>query len=178
MNERSIITIDPGKSGGIAFYHNGETTVIYMPEHSVQIQNEMNKLKDHSPVVFIEKVTAFRSGGADDAPGKSFGINKMLFNYAKLITIIEICGFDYVEVAPISWQAALGLRVHKDKRTKTERKRAYKVFAQENYPDIKVTLKSSDALCLVKFALLKYELAPEWIEDKMQTPFKLIKEFF
>jgi len=73
---------------------------------------------------------SFYSGG-----GKSFGIIKMLKNYNQLITCIELIGFHFVEVPPITWQTTLKLKWPKPKgldftKWKTVRKRRYKEWKQ------------------------------------------------
>lgn len=166
----SIIGIDPGASGGIAVFHNGKIGAVKMPKNVKEMNSYMAFLNRTYPnsIVFIEKVQAYR-GAQDDAPGKKFGINKMLANYTQLLTVIQLNGFEFVEVYPISWQSKLGLRIKKDKRTKTERKRSYKEYAQRCFPELKVTLATCDALCLIQFGLLKTKNEPEWIRDKSQN---------
>jgi hypothetical protein len=121
--------------------------------------------------VFIEKVQLY--GGGDDAPGKKFAIQKMLANYEQVLTVIKLAGLRYVEVYPITWQTTCGLKRYKvpgvREETKTERKKRYKEYAQECFPEVKVNLKTSDALCLIQFALLKIQNDIDWIRERLQN---------
>jgi len=167
----TIIAIDPGKSGGIAYWNGGVIKAVKMPESVSEINDFLKYLRQTytDAILLIEKVQAYR-GKEDDAPGKKFGINKMLKNYAQLTTVIELIGFPWVEVYPISWQSSLGLRIKKDKRTKVERKRSYKNYAQNCFPELKVTGATQDALCLVAFAQKKYLHDPDWIQERLNKP--------
>src|SRR6185436_20838210 len=64
---RTIVAVDPGKSGGIAIWPEGAhfPTVFPMPETDGDLVLELRTLKDASttePVAFIEHVTDFRPG--------------------------------------------------------------------------------------------------------------------
>ena len=172
MNKEStIIAIDPGKSGGIAVFANQRITAVKMPSNVKDLQLYLKMIIEtyDDPIVFIEKVQAYR-GNEDDAPGKKFGINKMLANYTELLTVIKLLEIPFIEVYPISWQSTLGLRIPKEKITKTERKNRYKQFSQKCFPELgKITLATSDALCLVQFAFNKRLHDPSWINEKIQN---------
>lgn len=171
----TIIAIDPGASGGIAVFSNGMLkSAVSMPS-SVDEMSEFfihNKNTYENIIIYIEKVSAWSKG--DDDPGKKFGINKMLKNYTELLTVIKISGLRFVEVAPVTWQSTLKLKFKNvDKvpfaKFKTFRKRKYKEFAQNCFPEVKVTLKTSDALCLVQFALVKISNDIGWIRERIQN---------
>jgi hypothetical protein len=171
--DQLIVTIDPGKSGGIAYFKNNQIKAVKMPGSIPEINQFLKYLVETygETILFIEKVQAYR-GKEDDVPGKKFGINKMLANYNQLLTIIQLSGIPFVEVYPISWQSTLNLRIYKDKRTKTERKNSYKDYAQQCFPELKVTLATSDALCLVQFALVKFKRDRDWIHERLVDPKK------
>lgn len=165
---KTIIGIDPGAGGGIAFHSKGVTKVVNMPDTVTKMKEYLQYIIDtyDTPIVFIEKVQAY--GGGDDIPGKKFGINKMLANYEQLKATIELSGIIYVEVHPSTWQSVLGFREKRPKnidlgKWKTIRKRKYKEYAQKHFPQLKVTLKTSDALCMIAFALNKFENDFDWI---------------
>lgn len=171
--KNTIVTIDPGSGGGIAVFSNGRIHAVAMPSDV----NEMNEYLKYlnstydDIFVFIEKVQAFAND--DDAPGKKFAINKMLANYQQILTVVKLTGFRFVEVYPVSWQTTLGLKMPKTKgvpeETKTERKNRYKDYAQNCFPELKVNLKTSDALCLVQFALVKIQNDIGWIRERIQN---------
>jgi hypothetical protein len=133
---------------------------------------EIHKL---DPIVLFEKYETFREGG-DDAPGKKFGINKMLANYTELLTVIKLLSIPFIEVYPISWQSTLSLRMKGEKISKTERKNRYKDYSQNCFPELKVNLATSDALCLIQFAFTKQTTDPSWIEQRVQN--KIEKSLF
>lgn len=171
----TIIAIDPGAGGGIAVFANGGLKCAVSMPSSI---DDMKVFFDHynetyeNVIIYIEKVSAWSKG--DDAPGKKFGINKMLKNYTELLTVIKMTGIRFVEVPPITWQTTLKLKYKNiDKvpfnKFKTFRKRKYKEFAQNKFPGIKVTLKTSDALCLVQFARHKISNDIGWIRERIQN---------
>jgi hypothetical protein len=129
---------------------------------------DLFEIHKSDPIVLFEKYESFREGG-DDAPGKKFGINKMLANYTELLTVIKLLSIPFIEVYPISWQSTLGLRMKGEKITKTERKNRYKKFSQDCFPELKVNLVISDALCLIQFAFTKQTMDPRWIKDRIQN---------
>lgn len=170
----TIVTIDPGASGSIVVYINGRAQAVKMPKEPIEMNEYFEYIKrtHENIVVFIEKVQAYSKG--DDTPGKKFGINKMLANYSQLLTIIKINGFRFVEVYPVTWQSVLGLSRKKPKgmdfyKFKSIRKNLYKEYAQKHFPGLKVTLATSDALCLVRFAIIKIEQDIGWIRERIQN---------
>jgi len=169
-DQQTIVTIDPGASGGIAFITKGKTQAVAMPSDVHKMQEYLQYIKETYPnvVVFIEKVQAFIKD--DDSPGKKFAINKMLANYEQILTVVKLTGFKYVEVFPNTWQSTLGLKIEKQRQeTKTQRKNRYKQYAQKKFPELKVNLKTCDALCLIRFALVKIEYDIEWIRERLQN---------
>jgi len=177
MKYKTIVAIDPGASGGIAVYSRKRAVAVGMPKGVAEVNKLIQKIQQEYEgiIVFIEKVQAYASGKGDDDPGKKFGINKMLKNYSELITVITLNGLPYIEAYPVSWQSTLGLSQRRPKeiefsKWKTMRKNKYKEFAQASYPEIKVTLKLADALCILDFAKDKLTKDPNWIIDKLVTP--------
>lgn len=172
MKNKTIIGIDPGSSnGGIAVWKNMKpvrTAKMPKNEDIDQLRDFLTDVKnqDSNCIVFIEKVQMF-STDASDNPGKAYRIKVMLANYERIIALLIFLKIEYVEVYPISWQTTLGLK--KKGQTKTEKKNSFKEYAQRCFPEIKVTLRTSDALCLVQFALTKHETMPAWIEERIQN---------
>jgi hypothetical protein len=107
---RTIIAVDPGKSGGIAIWPEGAhfPTAFAMPETDGDLVLELRTLKEASaaePVAFIEQVTGFRPGRRQ--PGShmfTFGEN-----YGFIRAVLQTLGFRIELVRPQSWQRALGL---------------------------------------------------------------------
>lgn len=180
MIPNTIITIDPGSSnGGIAVWQKGKPVkVARMPknENIKELQIFLQKIDTENSdiIVFIEKVQMF-STDATDNPGKQYRIKVMLANYERILALLMFIGIPYVEVYPQSWQSTL--KLNKRGLSKKDKKNSFKEFAQYCFPEIKVTLWSSDALCLVQFALIKYGQDIAWIlkrikNDQKNTLFK------
>jgi hypothetical protein len=149
MEKRTVVGIDPGASGGIAFY-NEKAFAVKMPKTTGEINDIFKYIHELGKcIVFIEKVNHFISDDAE--PGKKFGIQKMMNNYQELITLLKVNNMHYVEVYAQTWQSKLLPR--KKGESKTERKNKYKEFAQSEFPDIKVNLGVSDALCILKYGM-------------------------
>lgn len=177
-----VIGIDPGISGGLAIWSERiELVTCRMPLKQIhkngkkQNNTNLHALRSHleyhkedcQPIVFIERVQGWLSD-QDQNPGKVFRIQKMLKNYAELISIITLCEIPYIEVAPISWQKHLAL--HVKGMEKPERKKMYLNAAQQWYPKIKATLWNSDAICLVHYGRMKLEFDPKSISDVLKEP--------
>lgn len=172
MKNKTIIGIDPGSSnGGIAVWKNMKPVrVAKMPKNEDidQLRDYLQDVKENDPncIVFIEKVQMFGSDATDN-PGKAYRIKVMLANYERIIALLIFLRIEYVEVYPISWQTTLGLK--KKGQSKKDKKNSFKEYAQRCFPEIKVTLRTSDALCLVNFALQKDDIKPEWIQERIQN---------
>lgn len=166
---KPIIGIDCGLGGGIAVWRKDHATAIAMPDTVNKMQEFLLSIKEAygDPLIFIEKVQAW--AGGDDVPGKKFAINKMLANYEQILTVIKLSGLKYVEVFAATWQSTLGLRMPKDKRTKAERKASYKHYAQNCFPECSVTLKTSDALCILQFGFYKISNDMDWICERVKN---------
>lgn len=169
MKERTIIGIDPGKSGGIAVYGKRKIQAVAMPEDFDGLKDYLQYVYDtyENIYVFFEKVQAYISD--DEEPGKKFGINKMLANQKEVITVLRMIGFkNVIEVYPISWQTTLELK-KKGEETKTERKNRFKTYAQNCFPEITITLKTADAVLLVQFGLYKFANDIDWIYKRLNN---------
>jgi len=160
-----LFGVDPGKSnGGIAKFSD-RIESWPMPEDFDRIREYWDYQKEicKRPLVILEKVDMWGS----DTPEKRFGIKKMLDHYAELRSIIRTRDFPFIEVASISWQSYLKIRIGKE--DKLIRKRRYKDIATELYPSQKVTLKTCDALLLVEFGRRKLQYEPLWIMQHVQN---------
>lgn len=168
-----IIGIDPGSSnGGIAIWKEGHPVkTIRMPKNE-----ELNKLSDYfnhinsldqDVVVFIEQISMFLGDEQIDNPAIQYRLQVLKANYERIIAFLVHKKLPYVPVHPISWQSTLKLREKgiSDK----DKKNNFKTFAQNCFPEIKVTLWSSDALCLVQFAFRKYSDDVDWIKKKIKN---------
>lgn len=174
---KEIIGIDPGKSGGIAKYNliTGKIECWKMPDDFDKLldffdyQMEICEL----PIVCIEKVQIWNSDS--ETPGKQFGIQKMLRQYAELLSAIKTKKIPYIEVPSVTWQSTLHLRMKgEDKPT---RKRRYKDIAQDLYPVIKSTLHVSDAILIMHFLRVKLKSDSLWVLQHLKKPEKKVNLF-
>lgn len=169
---KRIIAIDPGVSaGGIAIWQSGR------PVQVVRMPRDLAKLKDYflylaslniETIAFVEAINLFASD--QERPGMQYSIKKLTDNQAQIKAFLTMAGFPFMEVYPNSWQSRTGLKEKtKDCETDTERKNVYKQFAQNCFPETKVTLWKADALCIVQFALSTYTRDSEFITSRLQN---------
>lgn len=160
------IGIDAGKAGGVAIIDPTGLTTAKMPTF-LELVGMLTTVKKNRPECFIvlERVGFYKT---DSANGKTFGIEKMVKNFAFCENAASMAGIPVLLVAAMSWQAGLKLRKKGD--TKTMRKNRFKLFAQSLYPDHKITLATSDAVCLAYYG---YKLAtekPDYLHANLSKP--------
>ena len=162
MSEPIYAAVDPGVNGGISHqYKEHPAFAVKMPKASTPLEGKekddqnqreyIEGLTSVSPrrIVAIEEVGAFTS----DKPAIRMAIQKMRDNYTTLKTLFEVNGWEVISVQPKVWMR--DLRLLKKGESKTDRKRRFKKFAQSKYPHLKVTLKTSDALCILYWLTTK-----------------------
>lgn len=147
--DEKLIGIDPGKSGGIAVYsltRNKLIEVVNMPETTKDLFDYLKNFQKNS-VCFLEKV-----GGLPGMGGSA------MFNFGKNFGSIETClialNIKTYEVTPQSWQKTFQVGT-KGKKSTSEWKNKLKFKAQQLYPNVKVTLATSDALLIMEYGLNK-----------------------
>lgn len=161
-----FIGIDAGKGGGIAHAGNGRNIkAVKMPETVEEMQKYLSYIKEISecPIACIEKVGLWRSDAND---GRQFGIEKMTRTFNELTTVLRLVKIPFIQVYPVQWQAYLNLRHSRDE-SYTDRKGRFKEIAQVHFPEVKVTLHTSDALLIMEFIALKVHREPEWIAKQL-----------
>lgn len=147
----TLLAIDPGVSGGIAWSHgNGAfAEAVPMPGTERQIALLLNRITEgvgwHA---YIE-----------DLPlGMGFKVNPSamakLHGNAGFVRGVLAAG-NVHEVRPQVWQSGLGLK-NTDKLPYDAWKRYLKAKAQELHPEHKVTLKTADALLILEYARRQY----------------------
>ena len=139
----TVIGIDPGKSGGVAIINEtniiakntpeeatGMADIIRVAQNSSYIENE--KLK-----VVIENVHAFPTDGRSSA--FKFGAN-----FGTWLGILGAYNLPYEKVTPRKWMESYAPLP----KIKKDRKKMLKQIAQDMFPDIRVTYKTSDAILI------------------------------
>ena len=144
MENRVFIGIDPGINGGIAIIYNDAYSVTKWPNTIQEMADVLITLKDQAPNLpmycVIEKVHSF--------PGNS-GKSMFTFgsNYGQWLGILATLRIPYIEVIPNKWMKHYGA-MPKDKK---DRKNHIKHLAQQRYPDVKITLATSDAMLIANY---------------------------
>lgn len=110
------------------------------------------KAKAGNPIAYIEQVGGFMGGG-----GKNVAAAHTMFQFGEgygfLQGILMAYDIPLITVRPQLWQSSLHLG-NKDKNaSKTEWKNYLKGKAQEYFPSLKITLKTADALLILRYAM-------------------------
>ena len=166
---KNILAIDPGAKGGIATFHpalksnNVQAAPIPADEQTfADLLAQIIAGKPDEWVCFMERVGGYIG---DEQPGSR------MFNFGDSYGFAKGCVRSlHVRlslVRPQIWQRGIPNRVG----TYSERKRALKGWAQKCFPDLKVTLATADALCILNYAAKygisdtlgpKQQAAEEW----------------
>ena len=143
----TIIGIDPGKSGGIAWIADGKPCVEKMPETLADLWELIDGIKaEASPPLgigetkakaFIELVHSSPQMGVKSAFtfGNGFGHLEMALTAANI---------PFERVRPQKWQQAMGCMTKGDKNVSKRR-------AQELFPHLKITHATADALLIAEY---------------------------
>jgi hypothetical protein len=142
-----ILAIDPGASGGMAV-GMGKRGVIALsmpstPADIVELLNELWELKEPGErgVCYLEKVNGY--GGLPGVRMFNFGEN-----YGVIQGALASMKAPTVLVTPQAWMKRLGLG-GQGAKNKSKWKNTLKAEAQRRYPELKITLKTADALLIL-----------------------------
>jgi len=140
---RLNVAIDPGKSGGICAFNEDHTLIQKCPETIKDMADLMKEIKSLSDDVFtiIELVHAFPGNGSVS----SFKFGR---NYGEWLGILASLEIPYVQVSPNKWMKHFGAMP----KEKKDRKNHIKHLAQQRFPDLKITLATSDAVLMALYA--------------------------
>lgn len=143
---KHILGIDPGASGGFAWL-DGEGTVRAepMPEGLSAQADRLRSLAAELPglAAALEKTGTYVPGNGGPATAT------FARHCGNLEGILYVLGISTTQVAPTLWQKALG----ELPKEKPERKRAIRELMARRYPNLSVTLKTSDALGILTWAM-------------------------
>lgn len=143
----NLIAIDPGKSGGIAYY-DGEQVELQSFKNMTQgdIIDTLRSLYIELtvPNVILEQVGGYVGGkGAPGSAMFNFGVS-----YGLILGSVQAMGMPLELVTPQKWQKKYSISAKGN-----ERKKLLKQKAQQLYPHLKITLDTCDALLLLHYAL-------------------------
>lgn len=151
----TLITIDPGKSGGIAVrHHTGGIETMKMPEtvHDlIEALREVVTAHYHDefqpPIVIMEDVPPF--AGKAQSGSSAFKLGK---NVGQIEGVVQCLNLRLEKVRPQKWQKDLGFG-SRNGATPTQWKNKLKNRAQELHPELKLTLATCDAVLLLEWWL-------------------------
>ena len=147
-----IIGVDPGKSGAIAFWHEGIDKVVKCPNNVKDmcnvVKDETDRFKPYDSIAYIEKVWARPSNATRAA--FTFGVN-----YGEWLAIMASLNIETILVTPQTW-----MKYYKDKfkmklpKEKKDRKNKLKKIATY-YTDKKVTLYKADDILIAAYGFIE-----------------------
>ncbi len=145
---KTIIAVDPGKSGGIAVeYQNGFIALHKMPETQGDVIKLICEIRDRSDevVAVMEQVGGFTGKGQPGSAMFKFGQG-----YGFMLGAFAMGNIPLWLVTPNKWQKTFGVGI-KGKQTTTVWKNKLKSLAQRIYPELNITLATSDALLILEY---------------------------
>ena len=141
MDNRIYIGIDPGKGGGIGIIYNDISYCRKCPATIYDMAEEIKICMELAPDIqktaIIEAVHSWSGQGVKSV--WTFGEN-----YGQWLGILAALNIPYSQVSPQKWMKFYGNLP----REKKDRKNRLKHLAQQRFPNIKITLATSDARLL------------------------------
>jgi hypothetical protein len=148
---KSILGVDPGVNGGIAWITDGKPCVEKMPDTLQDLWDLLCDIKQGQGLspglrlsvavegckAYIEQVHSSPQMGVKSA--FTFGQG-----YGRLEMALTAAGVPFERVRPQAWQKALGCLTKGDKNVSKRR-------AQELYPQLKITHATADALLIATY---------------------------
>ena len=147
----TIIGIDPGKNGAIAWITDGKPCVDKMPDTLKDLWEIITGItyqiiktggSGHTCKAYIEAVHSSPQMGVVSAFtfGQGFGHLEMALTAA---------GIPFERVTPQKWQKAMGCLTKGDKNVSKRR-------AQELFPQMKITHATADALLIAEYGTTQF----------------------
>lgn len=146
---RSVLAIDPGKTGGIALHVDGVWTFKKMPATIQDLRLLLGASMSQGIIAYIEEIPKH----AGVMGGSSLFV--LAQNYGQCEGILAMLDVPVVHVRPQLWQKALGLgnreKTGSPHRDRTAWKNKLKGRAQDYFPTAGLTLDTCDA-ALIAYA--------------------------
>jgi hypothetical protein len=146
----TVIGIDPGVSGGVAFKREGQAAeAVAMPNTEGDLVALLRQLavEPANTVAFVEEVSGY--AGSQQPGSRMFTFGR---NFGFIVGVLQTLGVRVELVRPQRWQKALALGTASGCSTKTIWKNKLKACAQRLYPHLRVTLQISDALLILEYS--------------------------
>ena len=155
----TLIAIDPGKSGGIAWVTpDGFTNGCPMPDTEGDVLDRLRELAIYQPTAYVEEVGGYCGAGQPGSAMFTFGRG-----FGFILGCLMSMGVSVVLVKPQKWQKHFSLGTSREAGSKADWKRKLKAEAQRRYPTVDVTLKTADALLILDYA--KHFAAPKTVGE-------------
>lgn len=147
---KTILAIDPGASGGIAYIHPGShPTVFPMPETDGDLLEEIRIAvnPERHAECFLEDLVKYTGRNMPSSAMATYARN-----FGFIEGVLQTLGVRIIRVKPQAWQKALGLGTSRG-LSKTQWKNKLKGEAQRRFPQLskQITLKTADALLLLEY---------------------------
>lgn len=134
----TIIGIDPGVNGGIAWISGGKPCVEKMPDTLQDLWELLRDIASEGPCkAYLEQVSSSPQMGV--VSSFTFGNG-----FGRLEMALTAAGIPFERVRPQVWQKAMGCMTKGDKNV-SKRK------AQELFPSMKVSHATADALLIASY---------------------------
>lgn len=162
MKYNLIVGIDTGSNGAISHYYNKTYKSVKMTSDIKKLVEYINYLRTLSePLIIIEKVF-LRPDDTKDM--RIFRVQKMIIQYNKIISALDIIGVKYIEVVPVVWQNYIAKKQTSTHEEYKDRKARLKSVCESYIGQyIKVTNWNADSLLIVLFGLKKLQFEENWI---------------
>lgn len=148
MTSKTIIGIDPGAGGALAFITSDGRAVTHTTESTLPIEAVRDAICGRDPedvVAYVEELSGFQKGRTAML-GAQVGV--MMRNFGQWEGILAALNIRTILVKPKSWQAGISGASVKEY---ADKKRALKAEAVRRFPSMKPTLKTCDALLIADF---------------------------
>lgn len=144
MGELIKVGVDCGMSGGIAWRESGEAFAVAMPKSRDALVSLIGDIcHERKVVAWVEDVPMFCG---KNLPASRLG--KLFHNQGLVEGMLAALGATVYLVRPQDWQKQMGCGTSRG-LTKTEWKNNLKAKAVKMFPELRVTLKTADALLLL-----------------------------
>jgi crossover junction endodeoxyribonuclease RuvC len=140
----TIIGVDPGTNGGIAWITDGKPCVEKMPD---TLQDLWELIQDIYSDTFIRNISTIKAYLEQVHSSPQMGVvSSFTFGngFGHLEMALTAAGIPFERVRPQVWQKAMGCMTKGDKNV-SKRK------AQELFPSMKVTHATADALLIASY---------------------------
>ena len=147
---QTIIAIDPGVSGGVAFQRDGQAVeCVAMPGTEGDLVSLLCELADNpsNTVAILEEVGGYAGTAQPGSRMFTFGRN-----FGFILGVLSTLRIRIELVRPAKWQKALSLGTAKTCASRTQWKNKLKGSAQRLFPNVRTTLQTADALLILEYA--------------------------